>query len=195
ASADAAPDAPASSDAPGLDPQRLYAFTDQLSAEDAARRAQAHEETVEARIETWVTFSLADEIYALPVHPVHEVLRVSQITRVPHAPHPIRGVTQVRGRVIPVIDLRVRLGLPPVDISRVSRILVIGSRGRRLGLLVDGVHQVAHLDLNRLQAPPEDVMTEQSDFLAGVHEWNDQLLLLLDVDRVLILPAQAAGVA
>ncbi|MEM7350878.1 MAG: chemotaxis protein CheW, partial [Acidobacteriota bacterium] len=169
------------------DPRRIFAFADSLEAQNAETEAAA----APSRIETWVTFNLADEIFALPVEPVNEVVRVASITRVPHAPRPIRGVTNMRGRVIPVIDLRLRIELPEADLGRASRVIVVSSRGRLLGLLVDAVQQVIHIDLNKVQAPPDDVMTIQSDYLVGVYHLEDQLVLLLDIHRVLII--QEAG--
>ena len=165
------------------DPRRIFAFADSLEnqAEDSESRAAP------AKLQTWVAFSLASEIFALPVEPVHEVVRVASITRVPHAPKPIRGVTNMRGRVIPVIDLRLRIELPATELDRSSRVIVVSSRGRLLGLLVDAVHQVIHIDLNRVQSPPDDVMTVQSDYITGVYHLEDQLILLLDINRVLII--------
>lgn len=164
---------------------RVFAFADSL--DDARRDDAAQEARRQVRMESWLTLSLGDEIFALPVEPVRQVLRISAITRVPHAPYPIRGVTNMRGRVIPVIDLRIRLELPEEEIGRNSRIIVVASRGRLLGLLVDGVHQVVHLDMMRMQQPPEDVVTIQSDYIRGVYHLNEKLILLLDVDRVLII--------
>ncbi len=163
------------------DPERVFAFADSLSA------GQVEEQAKKVRRETWVTLSLASETFALPVSPVREILRISSITRVPHAPYPIRGVTNLRGRVIPVLDLRIRLELPEGELTRMSRIIVVSSRGRLLGLLVDAVHQVLHLDVDRIQPPPEDVMTVQSDYISGVYHVEQGLILLLDVDRALVI--------
>ncbi len=171
------------------DPRRIFAFADSLEA------GTAEPEAAPVRLETWVAFSLAGEVFALPVTPIREVVRVSSITRVPHAPKPIRGVTNRRGRVIPVIDLRMRIELPAAELGRASRVIVVSSRGRLLGLLVDAVHQVVHIDLEKVQPPPDDVMTVQSDYLSGVYHLDDQLILLLDVDRALIIqgPAEPTG--
>lgn len=166
------------------DPERVYAYADALereSREDAPAPGPA------PRLETWVTFELESEVYALPVTPIREVLRVGGITRVPHAPEPIRGVTQLRGRVIPVVDLGLRLGLSARREAATSRILVVQSKGRLLGLLVDRVHQVIQLDLNRAQAPPEDALSAQTDYVNAVFHLADRLILMLDVDRVLTL--------
>lgn len=166
-------------------PERIFAFADQLSAASAQEQKEA--EARAQRLETWITFILSDEVYALPITPVREALRVGSITRVPHAPQPIRGVTNLRGRVLPVIDLRLRIGLRSVELGRSNRILVVRARNRHLGLLVDAVLQVVHIDLNRAEPPPEDVMTAQSDYITGVYHHGEQLILLLDVERALII--------
>lgn len=187
----------ATADATATASDRIFRFADSLE------QASEEQEKVAQRITTWVAFELAGETFALPVEPIREVLRVSGITRVPHAPKPIRGVTNLRGRVIPVIDLRLRIDLPPTPIDRATRIIVVASRKRLLGLLVDAVQQVVHLDLNQVQPPPEDVMTLQSDYISGVYHLADKLVLLLNVDRALIVrddprdaePAQGSGAA
>jgi len=163
------------------DPERVFTFADSLAA------GHVEEQAKKIRRETWVTLTLANETFALPVSPVREILRISSITRVPHAPYPIRGVTNLRGRVIPVLDLRIRLELPEGDLTRTSRIIVVSSRGRLLGLLVDAVHQVVHLDVDLIQPPPEDVMTVQSDYISGVYHVERGLILLLNVDRALVI--------
>ncbi len=182
----AAEDAPAP-EIDQADPRRIFAFADSLDRRGDEIEAQA----VPVRLETWVAFSLAGEVFALPVAPIREVVRVASITRVPHAPRPIRGVTNRRGRVIPVIDLRLRIELPAAELTRASRIIVVSSRRRLLGLLVDAVHQVVHIDLEQVQPPPDDVMTVQSDYLRGVYHQQDQLILLLDIDRALIIQQTA----
>lgn len=161
-------------------PERLYAFVDRLARRGAQEAEEAREEP-----ETWVSFEIAGEIYALPVDRVQEVLRVTGITRVPHAPAPIRGITNLRGRVLAVVDLRVRLGLRAAELAPQSRIVVVTSRDRSIGLLVDAARQVVKLLPSGVQPPPPDVMTERSDFIRGVYHTEEILLVLLDVDRVL----------
>ncbi|HSK81696.1 MAG TPA: chemotaxis protein CheW [Thermoanaerobaculia bacterium] len=165
---------------PVAGPERLYAFVDRLE-----RRGMQQAEEKKEEPETWVTFELAGEDYALPVTRVQEVLRVAGVTRVPHAPAPIRGITNLRGRVLAVVDLRVRLGLKAVELTPQSRIVVVSSRDRSIGLLVDAARQVVKLLPSGMQPPPPDVMTERSDFIRGVYHAEETLLVLLDVDRVL----------
>ncbi len=161
-------------------PDRVYQFADRIGTADATPQAQK-------RYEIWVTFLLAGVTYGLPVTHVQEILRVESITRVPHAPATIRGVTNMRGRVLPVVDLRVRLGLPEVPTDASSRLVVASSRGRSIALLVDTVMQVQRVDTAEIQPPPPDVMTDDSDYIVGVHQVADRLVVLLDVDRVLIV--------
>jgi hypothetical protein len=91
---------------------RLFSLADRLTRRGAAVASAPPEKP-----ETWVTFEVAGEAYGLPVLAVEEVLRVTVITRLPYAPAPMRGITQLRGRVLPVVDLAVRLGAPPVEIG------------------------------------------------------------------------------
>ena len=159
----------------------LFTFADSVTVEPQAPSAAP------TRIETWVTFALAGETFALPVSSVLEILRVAGITRVPHAPRVVRGVTNMRGKVLPVVDLRVRLGIEAAEIMPQSRILVAASRGRLLGLLVDAVRQVDRIDRIAVQPPPPDVMTAQSDYIIGVSQLGERLVILLDVDLVLVV--------
>lgn len=160
---------------------RIYMFADSLSVEEPKGEASRRE------LETWVTFRLGDETYAFPVTHVQEILLVQDITRVPHAPKPVRGVTNMRGHILPVVDLRIRLTLPKARLADESRILVASSRGRLLGLLVDSVRQVVRLDRNTIQPPPDDVVTDRSDYILGVCNLGGEIVFLLDVDRVLLI--------
>lgn len=183
----AAAGAPATS-APAIrGSDRIFAFADTLEAAALQTRRQ---EEVEERPESWVTFELASEVYALPVTRVQEIQRAAAITRVPHAPTPVRGITNLRGRVLAVVDLRVRLGLPPAPLSPLSRILVVSSRERSLGLLVDCARQVIKLVASAIEPPPADVMTASSNFIRGVVHLGEALVIVLDIDRVLLVPGE-----
>jgi purine-binding chemotaxis protein CheW len=173
-------------------PDRLYEFADIMSEtkDDDGEKAKTKE-----KAETWVTFGLAGETFALPVSHVQEILRVKTITKVPHAPDPVRGVTNKRGQVLPVVDLRRRLGVTQIEPGPKSRILVVESRKRLLGLLVDEVHKVVRIVPSQVQAPPSDVLTEQSDYILGVTNLDENLVILLEVDRVLTIKEPVPAVA
>jgi purine-binding chemotaxis protein CheW len=178
---DAAPVSPTPATAPFAGRESIYSFVDSLDSR-AAQAAQPEEKP-----ESWVTFALSGEVYALPVSHVQEILRISTITRVPHAPHPVRGITNLRGRVLAVVDLRVRLGIAAGEIGPDSRILVADARGRSIGLLVDAARQVLKILPSAVQPPPSDVLTERTDFLRGVYHLDRDLVILLDVERVLLV--------
>ena len=153
---------------------------------DSLQQGRTQDEETRHEWETWVTCRVDREVFGLPVTQVQEILRVSALTRVPHAPFPVRGVTNLRGYVLPVVDLRLRLGLAAVDPGPLSRVMVVQSRGRLIGLLVDAVEQVTQVDRLAVEPPPEDVMTDHSYYLIGVYHTADGgLLILLDADRVL----------
>lgn len=162
-------------------PDRIYAFADALGRSHSADMNKEEEE----QLEIWVTFTLDHEIFSLPVSVIHEILRVSNITKVPHAPEPVRGVTNMRGRVLPVVDLRVRLGMEAVEQDNASRILVVESKKRLIGLLVDSVQQVIRLSTKGVEPLNPDVMTAQADYISGVFYFQDNLIFLLQVDRLL----------
>jgi purine-binding chemotaxis protein CheW len=175
--------AEAPADEPLEGPGRVLALVDRLTRRAAREEAVAPEEP-----EVWVTFEVAGEVYALPVLAVEEVLRVTTITRLPYAPAPVRGITQLRGRVLPVVDLRVRLGQPAAEVGARSRIVVVTTRGRTLGLLVDGARQVVKLPPSAMEAPPPEVMSERSGFITAVCRREGALIILLDVDEILLVP-------
>ena len=167
-------------------PDRLFAFADRLAGRRTAEAAPEHPES-------WASFDLAGEIYALPVSCVEEIQRITTLTRVPYAPAPVRGITNLRGRVLAVVDLRVRLGLPAAEITAQSRVVVVEARQRSLGLLVDAARQIVKLLPSRILPAPADVRTVHSDFLRGVYPREDELLILLDLERVLWIPGELAA--
>lgn len=158
---------------------RVLLFADSLQERRQSKEEQLHQ------WEMWVTCRLERETFALPVTQVKEILRVTKLTRVPHAPFPVRGVTNLRGYVLPVVDLRVRLGMPAEEPGPRHRVMVVHSRGRLIGLLVDAVEQVTQIDRLAVDPVPEDVMTEQSYYLLGVYHDEDRMIILLDADKVL----------
>ena len=121
----------------------------------------------------------------MPIAVVREVVRVGDITRVPHAPSHIRGVMNLRGRILPVVELRARLGLEPAAVTPRSRVVVADVRGRTLGLLVDGVARVTKLSEREVAAPPDEVRAAGADAITGVARIKERLLLLLELDRIL----------
>ena len=135
-----------------------------------------------------VTFALDREEFGIPIHQVREVIRVTEITRVPQARSHVRGVTNLRGRILAVVEIRTRMGLPPAEITPQSRIMVVGVHDRMLGILVDAVSQVVKVPTTTLAPAPEEVLSPGTDYITGVARWNSRLIILLDLEKVLLLP-------
>jgi purine-binding chemotaxis protein CheW len=133
-----------------------------------------------------VTFTLDREEFGIPVTQVREVIRVSEITRVPQAPAHVRGVSNLRGRILAVVELRSRLGLPPAELTPRSRVVVVEVRGRVLGLLVDAVSQVTKVPEASVVPAPEEVVSADANYLSGVARWQSRLIILLDLDKALL---------
>src|SRR5262245_33460814 len=173
---------------------RVLLFADSVQEQRRVESEKQHQ------WETWVTCRVDGEIFALPVKQVQEILRVSALTRVPHAPFPVRGVTNLRGYVLPVVDLRVRLGMAPDEPGPRHRVMVVHSRGRLIGLLVDAVEQVTQIDRLAVEPVPDDAMTEQSYYLLGVYHLHEAgMAILIDAGKVLQVrdrdePVRRAGV-
>jgi len=161
----------------------LLRFADSV-AKDAAPAAGTAVPGPELHL---VTFALDREDFGVPVDQVREIIRVGEITRVPQAPAHVRGVANLRGRILAVVEIRTRLGLTPAVLSPRSRIIVVEIEGRVLGILVDAVLQVVKVPVEAVTAAPDEVLSPQTDYISGVARWNSRLIILLDVEKVLLL--------
>lgn len=136
----------------------------------------------------YMTFKLGDELFAVDVARVREVLEVSQITKVPTAPAYLRGVVNVRGQSTPVVDLRLRFGLPRTTDNVHTRIIVmeleLDGEATVLGGVADSVHEVIELDPASINAPPRIAMRWRTDFIQGMGKRGDDFIIILDVNAV-----------
>ncbi len=151
--------------------------------------AREEKKPVEAT-EHLVTFFLGEEEYGLDVRLVQEIIRLTEITPVPRAPEFVKGVINLRGRIIPVVDLKKKLSLGEVDASaRAARIVVAKLRERLVGLLVDGASQVLKIPVSLIEPPPDEVVEAEVDYIRGVAKLEGRLVILMDLSRVLGLEA------
>lgn len=159
-------------------------------------------ETVEARAPQYLSFDVAGTGYGLPILSVKEILQYEEPTRVPGAPASVRGVVNVRGAVVPVLDLAVKFGKPETAPTNRACILVVETRagGERLtlGVLADAVSEVLDLPAEAVEPPPAFGTGARLDYLTGMGKVGRGFVLLLDVDRVVSaseadLAAQAAA--
>ncbi|MEY4528718.1 MAG: Chemotaxis signal transducer CheW [Nitrospirota bacterium] len=140
----------------------------------------------------FVTCRIAQEEFALDVLSVQEINRMVEVTRVPKAPYFVEGVINLRGRIIPVLDLRRRFGLPSSDRTDDSRIMVVLVRQRMVGLIVDEVVEVLRVPKLSIEPPPSVGNSAGAEFTQGVGRIEDRLLIVLDLNRLLLPNEQAA---
>jgi purine-binding chemotaxis protein CheW len=140
-----------------------------------------------------VTFYLASEEYGVDVRAVQEIIRITEITLVPRAPEFIKGVINLRGRIIPVVDLKRKLNLGVVEDTRQARIVVVKLADRLIGLLVDGASQVLRVPVSSIEAAPDEVVEVNAHYLRGVAKLEARLVILLDLEAVLSLELAAVG--
>ncbi len=133
----------------------------------------------------WVTFKLAGETYGVNVMQVQEVLRYTEIAPVPGAPDYVMGIVNLRGNVVTVIDARFRFGLPPGEITDNTRIVILEADSHVVGILVDSVAEVVYLRLSEIETAPNVGNDESARFIQGVCHKNDELLILIELDKLL----------
>ncbi len=133
----------------------------------------------------FVVFTLGAAEYALPVDAVLQMETFTGATLVPGAPSYVAGIVTVRGLVVPVIDLRLRFGLPAADVTLDTRIVVTESAGRVVALRVDSAREVLKLDIEKHQPAPAVISERASGFVNAVHALGNRLLLLVDLPQIL----------
>ena len=132
-----------------------------------------------------VTFRVGTADYALPATQVLHLESFSTATHVPGAPEFVAGLVQVRGRLVPVVDLRKRFGLEPIEHSIDRRVVVVQIGTRVAGLLVDSAREVLHIAAAAIEKPPEMIDQQAAGFVKGVATIAKRLFLLVDVPRVI----------
>lgn len=136
----------------------------------------------------YLTFRLEDELFALDVSQVREVLDMDTITKVPKSLAFMRGVINVRGNVVPVIDLRLKFDMSQTEKTVDTRIVVmelkLDGETTVLGCLADSVHEVIELEPGQIEPPPQIGSRWRTEFIKGVGTHNDQFILILDINRV-----------
>ena len=132
-----------------------------------------------------VTFSIGEEEFGVDILSVQEIIRMMDITKVPRAPEFVEGVINLRGKVIPIIDLRRRFGLSTRDHDKHTRIIVIEINNMIVGFVVDSVSEVLRIPASTVEPPPPVVAGLESEYISGVGKLHDRLLILLDLDKLL----------
>jgi len=132
-----------------------------------------------------VTFRLNEEIYGINVMLVQEVLRVTDIAPVPGAPNYVIGIINLRGNVVTVIDTRMRFGLPPKEMDDSTRIVIIEAENQTVGIVVDNVSEVVDVYADEIETAPNVGNDETARYIEGVVSRSDELLILVDLNKLL----------
>jgi len=133
----------------------------------------------------WVTFRLDNETYGINVMQVQEVLRYTEIAPVPGAPTYVLGIINLRGNVVTVIDTRERFGLTTAEITDNTRIVIIEADEQVVGILVDAVAEVVYLRQSEIETAPNVGNDESAKFIQGVCHKNDELLILVELEKMM----------
>ncbi len=145
---------------------------------------QAHDPHDDDRIQL-VTFRIGEEEFGVDILAVQEIIRMMQITMVPRAPEFIEGVINLRGKVIPVVNMRRRFNKPQVEPDSNTRIVVMELDQKIVGFLVDGVSEVLRIPESTVEDPPPVVAGIGSEYIRGIGKLDNRLLILLDLDHLL----------
>lgn len=135
-----------------------------------------------------VGFRIGSETYGVRIASVREIVRVPEITSVPNAPDTIEGVINLRGKIIPVMDLRKRFGNAPTQPDKKNRILVVELDNRLLGLIVSSASEVLKIPPSEIEAPGTVFAEGESSYVTGVGKLKGRLIILLDIARLLHRP-------
>jgi purine-binding chemotaxis protein CheW len=133
-----------------------------------------------------VSFNIGQEEFGLGIQSIQEINRMVEITRVPNSPEFVSGVINLRGKVIPIINLRKRFGFPPKENDRNTRIIVVELGTMVVGFVVDAVSEVLRIPKNITEPPPSIVAGIGSEYITAVAKLENRLLILLDLERILL---------
>lgn len=145
----------------------------------------------ENRVTEYVTAMIGEQLFGLPIGRVHDVFMPERLTRVPLASGDVAGLLNLRGRIVTAIDMRSRLGLPASDTSERPMAVGVDLRGESYGLLIDSIGEVLKLHDDDREVNPANLDPRLAKVTAGIHRLDGQLLVILDVDRVLEISSEA----
>lgn len=137
----------------------------------------------------FLTFGLGDELYGVDILRVQEIKGYTAVTRIPNTPAHIKGVLNLRGTIVPIVELRTKFGMPTIEYTMFTVIVVVVVQDKVMGLVVDAVSDVLNIEKKDIQPPPEFGNKVDVSFISGIGKSGDRLVSLLDIDRLLVDPA------
>ncbi|KPJ85200.1 MAG: chemotaxis protein CheW [Spirochaetes bacterium DG_61] len=146
---------------------------------------QKHSHTLTRDQDQLISFVVGGEDYGIDIQRVKEVIRIREITKLPKCPVFVKGVINLRGDVIPIIDLREKFGLPHEEYTDMTRVIVVEVDEKSIGMVVDSVSHVIRLSEDEIEPPPPLIGGLSSEFIRGVGKLGENLIILLDIDSIL----------
>ena len=141
--------------------------------------------TYSSEDQQYLTFNLADECYGVDILKVQEIKGYTAVTPIPNTPDFLKGVLNLRGTIVPIVDLRIKFGMGVTEPTSFTVVVVVNVRNRVMGFLVDAVSDVLDMNAKDIQAPPDMGSSVDITFISGIGSTQDRLVTLLDIDRVL----------
>jgi len=132
-----------------------------------------------------ISFMIGKEEYGLEILTVKEVIRIREITRIPKAPVFVKGIINLRGDVIPIIDLREKFGLEIQEYTTMTRVIIVEVDGKSIGMVVDSVSQVIRIEKDQVEPPPPLIGGISAEYLRGVGKIGEKLIIMLNIDKIL----------
>lgn len=150
-----------------------------------ARLKKKEEEIIVEEEHQHVTFLIGDETYGVGVGKVKEIIGMAEITHVPNTAHFMEGVINLRGSVVPVVDMRKRFQMEPKKYDAFTVIIIVEVKERLIGMIVDSVSDVINIPVSSIQSTPHFTSKIETDFIEGIGQMGEYLVIILDVDRIL----------
>ncbi|SDK46157.1 chemotaxis protein CheW [Natronincola ferrireducens] len=139
----------------------------------------------EETINQFVIFKLDEEYYGIPINIVETIEKVTEITRLPNAPHYVKGVINLRGEVVPIIDLRKRFNMEKGELSDESRIIILSLEEMIIGMLVDSSSEVLTIEQNDIDNSSNLIGSFEEDYIKGIGKAGDRMIIILDIIKVI----------
>ncbi|PWW36523.1 chemotaxis protein CheW [Chromohalobacter israelensis] len=146
---------------------------------------QAAEAAIDTQSQEYLVFSLGSEEYAVDILKVQEIRGYENVTRIANAPDFIKGVTNLRGVIVPIVDLRIKFNLDKVEYEGQTVVIVVNVSDRIVGIVVDGVSDVMTLSSDQIKPAPEFGETLSADYLSGLGSLEDRMLVIVDIEKLL----------
>ncbi|HUX22045.1 MAG TPA: chemotaxis protein CheW, partial [Spirochaetia bacterium] len=143
------------------------------------------ERDIDGELNQLISFMVGNEEYGMEILRVKEVIRSPEITSLPKAPTFVKGIINLRGDVIPIVDLRNKFGLETDEMTQATRIIVVDVDGRLVGMVVDSASQVVRIPSDQIDPPPPIIGGISTEYIKGVAKLNDRLVILLNIDSIL----------